>query len=200
MAWSQWRGGRRGSRRLILGIVLALAGCAVPPEVRPPGPPVAPVPPRPPEVLPPSPMLRELPPVPTAPTPAAPPAPQVGRPRVAMAVRPIDLEMRCAAMDERRHTVQADVDIRAGVVRYLRARLTQPTGGVCEFALPDFRQSKTLPGIELRDPNSPCTLRLWEQGPQVVLAYSQCERHCAPNAAFAQLLPILFDRRVGHCD
>jgi hypothetical protein len=117
-----------------------------------------------------------------------------------MAVRPIDLEMRCAAMDERHHTVQADVDIRDGQVRYLRARLTEPHGGRCEFSLNDFRQTRRLPSIELQARDSTCILRLWEQDPQVVLAYRGCERHCTPAKTFGEMLPILFDHRVGRCD
>lgn len=117
-----------------------------------------------------------------------------------MPERPIDLEMRCAAMDERHQTVQADVEIRNGEVRYLRARLTEPHGGACEFSLNDFRQTRRLPSIELEARKSSCTLRLWEQGPQVFLSYRECERHCSPPTAFAQVLPTIFDRRVGRCD
>jgi hypothetical protein len=146
------------------------------------------------------PVLRELPPAPLAKTPPAPPAPRAGRPRRAMQAQPIELSMRCAAMDERRHTVQADVEVHAGAVQYLRARLAEPAGS-CEFALPDFEQVKTLPSIELRARDgSGCTLRMWEQGPQVVLAYAQCDRYCEPQDTFPNMLPILFDRRVGRCD
>jgi hypothetical protein len=197
--------GRRGQRRLLLWTLLVVAGCAVPPVEKPPTAPAQPMlppPPRPPDALPvPAPAaLRELPAAPTHPTPPAPPAPRVGRPRVAMAAHAIDLEMRCAAMDERKHTVQADIELRGGEVRYLRARLTQPGGAACEFALADFRQTRRLPSIELEGRNSACTLRLWEQGPQVFLTYQGCTRHCTPPAAFAQLLPVIFDRRVGRCD
>lgn len=117
-----------------------------------------------------------------------------------MRAQPISLTMRCAARDERRHTVQADIDVAGGDVRYLRARLAHPRGA-CEFALPDFRQTRALPSIELRAINgTECVLRMWEQGPQVVLAYSRCAQYCEPQQAFAEMLPILFDRRVGRCD
>ena len=117
-----------------------------------------------------------------------------------MPARPITLAMRCAARDERGHTVQADVDIERGTVRYLRARLANRDGG-CEFALPDFTQTRSLPSIELRARDAGgCTLHLWEQGPQVVLAFADCAAHCQPQHSFAQMLPVLFDRRVGRCD
>jgi len=146
------------------------------------------------------PVLRDLPPAPLAKTVPAPPAPRAGRPTRAMKAQPITLAMRCAAMDERKHTVQADVDVSGGHVRYLRARLAQPRGS-CEFALPDFTQTRTMPSIELRDRRgSACTLRMWEQGPQVVLSYHGCESYCQPGQAFGEILPVLFDRRVGHCD
>lgn len=187
-------------RRLLLWAVLALAGCAAPLPEKPavttpaPGrPEAAPAPAAEPS------SLRALPAMPTRPTPPAPAAPRPVSLRP-MPVRAFDLEMRCAAMDERRHTVQADVAIRDSEVRYLRARLTQPGGGACEFALDDFSQTKRLPNIELRARDSSCKLLLWEQGPQVILAYADCDRHCTSPAAFATVLPTLFDRRVGHCD
>jgi hypothetical protein len=193
-----------GGKRLLLWAVLALAGCVpLPTPERPPSPtpPAPPTPAPPPEAVPAPPALplRALPAIAMRPTPPAPAAPKPSNLRP-MPVRPIDLEMRCAAMDERHHTVQADIDIRDSEVRYLRARLTQPNGGACEFNLADFRQTKRLPGIELVGRDSSCVLRVWEQGPQVVLAYQACQRHCTPPAAFADLLPTLFDRRVGRCD
>jgi len=186
---------RHPTRLLAIAVTAALAGCNTP---FPPPQPPQPEPPAPTAVE--QPVLRELPPEPLAKTPPAPPAPRAGRPRKAMAVQPIELSMRCAARDERQHTVQADVEVSAGTVRYLRARLAQPRGE-CEFALPDFVQTKAMPSIELRARNgSGCTLRMWEQGPQVVLAYADCDTYCRPGQAFSGMLPVLFDRRVGRCD
>jgi hypothetical protein len=190
---------RRIWRRLAtVAVTTALAACTTPfpPPPSPPEP--APTPERP--QTPQRPVLRDLPPAPLATTPPAPPAPRTGRPRKAMQAQPIELTMRCAARDERRHTVQADVEVNAGNVRYLRARLAQPQGE-CEFALPDFVQTKSMPSIELRARDgSRCTLRMWEQGPQVVLAYADCDTYCRPGQAFSGMLPVLFDRRVGRCD
>jgi hypothetical protein len=199
---------RRGPGRWLLATALIVAGCAAPPEEKPapPAPPLLlppPPPPRSPQIPPPpapAVQLRDLPPAPKQPTRPAPPAPRLGQPRVAMAVRAIDLEMRCAAMDQRHHAVQADIELRDGEVRYLRARLTQPGGASCDFALPEFRQTRRLPAIELTGRASACTLNVWEQGPQVFLSYRDCERHCTPAAAFAKVLPTIFDRRVGRCD
>ncbi|QID16362.1 hypothetical protein G3580_01195 [Nitrogeniibacter mangrovi] len=188
----------RLARRALVALAAGLAACSSP--LPPPAPPPEPVATPTPAPTPAPPVLRELPAAPLAKTPPAPPAPRAGRPTRAMKARPITLAMRCAAMDERKHTVQADVDVRRGTVRYLRARLAEPKGS-CEFALPDFDQTKTLPSIELRARNgSGCVLRMWEQGPQVVLAYHGCEAYCEPGQAFAGMLPVLFDRRVGRCD
>ncbi len=189
---------KRALHRLITVVIATVLGaCTTPfPPPKPTPPPVEP----PPKPVPPKPVLRDLPAAPLAKTPPAPPAPRAGRPRRAMKARPITLAMRCAARDERRHTVQADVDVAAGKVRYLRARIAQPKGA-CEFALPDFAQVKAMPSIELRARDgSGCTLRMWEQGPQVVLAYNSCESYCQPRRTFSEMLPILFDRRVGRCD
>ena len=184
----------RARRLAVLGAGALLAACSTPfpPSERTPEQPI---------ILPtPQPELRELPAEPLAATPPAPPAPRATRSGRAMTAAPIDLSIRCAARDERSHTVQADVDVTQGQVRYLRARVAQPKGA-CEFALADFEQTQILPSIELRArDNSGCTLMLWEQGPQVVLAYNNCAAHCAPQTVFYDALPILFDRRVGRCD
>ena len=185
----------RQARRLAVfgaGVLLAACSTPFPPSERTPEQPI---------ILPtPQPELRELPAEPQAATPPAPPAPRATRSGRAMTAAPIDLSIRCAARDERSHTVQADVDVTQGQVRYLRARVAQPKGA-CEFALADFEQTQILPSIELRArDNSGCTLMLWEQGPQVVLAYNNCAAHCAPQTVFYDALPILFDRRVGRCD
>ena len=186
----------RPVRLVAAALTAVLAACSSP--LPPPSPPVEPTPM--PPTLPERPVLRDLPLAPLAKTPPAPPAPRLGRPTRVMQARPITLAMRCAAMDERKHTVQADVEVAEGTVRYLRARLAQPRGS-CEFALPDFAQTKALPSIELRARDgSGCTLRMWEQGPQVVLAYHACESYCQPGQAFGDMLPVLFDRRVGRCD
>ncbi len=190
----------RASRHLsLVALAAGLAACAPPlPPYRPA--PETPLPVEPPRPEAQGPQLRDLPPAPLTKTPPAPPAPRAGRPTRAMTAKPITLAMRCAAMDERKHTVQADVDVRGGQVRYLRTRLAQPRGS-CEFALPDFAQTKAMPSIELRDRRgSACVLRMWEQGPQVVLAYHGCESYCQPGQAFGDMLPVLFDRRVGRCD
>ncbi|MEZ5628434.1 MAG: hypothetical protein R3E34_13080 [Rhodocyclaceae bacterium] len=133
---------RPAGRLAALGAGVLLAACGTPfppPSERAPEAPV--IVPGMPET-PPGAVLRDLPAEPLTATPPAPPAPRTGRPRRAMAARPIDLAMRCAARDERQHTVQADVDVAAGRVRYLRARVAQPKGA-CEFALPDFKQTRT---------------------------------------------------------
>ncbi|KAA3653116.1 MAG: hypothetical protein DWQ11_09245 [Proteobacteria bacterium] len=193
-ARSRHRPGLARGAWLALGAAALVAGCSVPlprPDTTPDVPITTPTP---------QPELRELPPEPLAATPPAPPAPRSGRPRRAMSAEPIELAMRCAARDERRHTVQADVEVRDGRVRYLRARVAQPRGA-CEFALPDFEQTRVLPSIELlaRD-GSGCRLLLWEQGPQVVLGYDNCAQYCQPQTVFSDALPILFDLRVGRCD
>ena len=191
---SPWRSSPRLATMLAGGVLAAACSTSPPPPSRPAPPVIAtPIPPSAPG------GMRELPPAPLAATPPAPAAPRVGRPQRVMRAQPISLTMRCAARDQRRHTVQADLDVAHGEVRYLRARVADPLGA-CEFALPDFRQTRMLPSIELRATASECVLHIWEQGPQVVLAYSRCAQHCEPQQAFSDMLPILFDRRVGRCD
>jgi len=143
---------------------------------------------------------RPLPLAPAKPSQPTPPAPAVGRPKKAMEAHALNVAFRCASHDERHSTAQADVEVLDGRVAYLRARLATPKGGVCEFALPDFTQQKRLPNVELKANSGRCTLRMWEQGPKVTLAYSDCEDYCKPAAAMEYILPILYDRRVNRCN
>ncbi|WP_417069028.1 hypothetical protein [Niveibacterium terrae] len=143
---------------------------------------------------------RLLPAVPNRLTQPTPAAPAVGRPRGAMQVKPLDVAFRCASLDERHHSAQADVEVKEGRVRYLRARLATPQGGACEFALPDFLQTQRPSVVELKARNGRCTLHMWEQGPKVTLAYSDCEQYCTPSKTMDYILPILYDRRVKRCN
>lgn len=143
---------------------------------------------------------RPLPAVPLKPTPPSPAAPAVGRPKKAMEAKPLNVTFRCAAHDERHHTAQADIEVADGNVHYLRTRLATPLGGVCEFALPDFTQTQRMPSVELKARSGRCTLRMWEQGPKVTLAYSNCEQYCKPSSTMDYILPILYDRRVNRCN
>jgi hypothetical protein len=143
---------------------------------------------------------RPLPPAPVALTEPTLPAPRVGKPHHAMESKPLDVKFRCAAKDERKYTTQADIEVHDSTVQYLRARVAAPDGAACEFALPDFAQTKRLPNIELRANRGSCVLRMWEQGPKVTLAYSDCEQFCNPGSAFDRMYPVQYDRRVNRCD
>jgi hypothetical protein len=143
---------------------------------------------------------RPLPAAPTKATQPTPPLPAVGRPKKPMEAKPLTAKYRCAAHDERHHTAQVEVEVADGTVNYLRTRLATPTGGVCEFALPDFTQTQRMPSVELKAKSGRCTLRMWEQGPKVTLAYSHCEQYCKPSSTMEYILPILYDRRVNRCN
>ncbi len=117
-----------------------------------------------------------------------------------MLAKPLEVTFRCAAKDERKYTTQADVEVHGATVHYLRARLGAPDGASCEFALADFSQTQRMPNVELRANRGSCVLRMWEQGPKVTLAYSDCGQFCKPGSAFDRMLPVQYDRRVDRCD
>lgn len=113
-------------------------------------------------------------------------------------VRPLDVRADCSYRDETGGSGTLKLDVAAARVRTLEAHINFPQHGACRFALEDYRQTKEMPAIELRQPNGPCVVRLWEQGTRVTVAFQQCEMMCT-GSAYQQLLPLIYDRRDGSC-
>ena len=83
-------------------------------------------------------------------------------------------------------------------MRSFAAKVNIPKRGSCRFDLKDFRQTKSLPAIELSQNKGRCIVRVWEQGERVTVAFQQCEKMCSGNA-HSYLWPILNDRNKGSC-
>jgi hypothetical protein len=169
-------------RLCTLGLVLLmLAGCA--------GKPPAPT----------------LPPAkPTEPEPAAPvreaekPAPPRTAKRGPIPVRPLNVKSECNFRDETGYNGIVKLRVAEAQVEVFEASINIPKHGTCRFALKDFRQVKSMPNIELNDSGSRCTVRMWEQGRQVAVAFSNCAKMCSGDAV-DYLWPILADSHTGSC-
>jgi hypothetical protein len=137
-------------------------------------------------------------PEPVAPTPS-PRATAPGKPRLKpMPVRPLNVRTDCRFKDETGYSGSALLNVDYDQVKAFAAAVDIPRRGSCRFDLADFRQVKAPAHVQLLASNG-CTVRMWEQGDQVTVAFSQCARQCTGNAA-EYLWPILVDRPSGRCD
>lgn len=134
------------------------------------------------------------------------PAPPAGSPITSaakgrlkpMPVRPLQVKTECRFRDETGYSGSAVLDVDYDQVKAFAATVDIPRRGSCHFDLAGFRQVKAPAHVELLASNG-CTVRMWEQGDQVTVAFSKCARQCTGDAA-DYLWPILVDRPSGHCD
>ena len=139
-------------------------------------------------------------PVPPAESPATstPAVPSAAKGRLKpMPVRPLQVKTECRFRDETGYSGSALLDVDYDQVKAFMATVDIPRRGSCRFDLNGFRQVKAPAHVELLASNG-CTVRMWEQGDQVTVAFSKCARQCTGNAA-DYLWPILVDRPSGHC-
>jgi hypothetical protein len=162
-------------RTAVTLVTLLLGACAAPEKA----PPVA-------EAPPPAPIAK-------APPSAAKPA----RPGP-IPVRPLNVKTECSFHDETGYNGALKLDVAEAKVNAFQAKVNIPRRGACRFDLKDFRQTKELPAIELRQNKGRCIVRVWEQGERVTVAFQQCEKMCSGNS-YNYLWPILNDRQKGSC-
>jgi hypothetical protein len=114
-----------------------------------------------------------------------------------MPVRPLNVKTDCHFKDEVGYGASAVLDVAASEVRSFAATVNVPKRGSCRFDLADFRQVRREPHVELRAGDG-CTVRIWEQGNQVTVAFAECARRCTRDT-FDYVWPILVDRPSGRC-
>lgn len=113
-------------------------------------------------------------------------------------VRPLNVRAECSFRDETGYNGALKLDVAEAKVQSFAAKVNIPKRGSCRFDLKDFRQTKSLPAIELSQNKGRCVVRVWEQGERVTVAFQQCEKMCSGNA-HSYLWPILNDRSKGSC-
>jgi hypothetical protein len=127
--------------------------------------------------------------------------PAIVLPRVrpgAQPVRAINASVQCAFADEVGTRGHLNLQVEEADVKHFLAQVTMPKRGVCNFDLRDFHQTARLPAVVLASSKDVCSVRMWEQGSQVTVAFSNCEAYCSGDA-FTYLWPILADRPSGTC-
>lgn len=136
---------------------------------------------------------------PPRPTTTPTPAPDVARTRpTPIPTRPLNVSAECAFHDETGYRGNMKLDVANAQVRHFEAMVDVPRRGVCRFNLAEFRQTKTMPTVELSSSESRCVVRMWEQGRRVTVAFHQCAAKCT-GEAFTFLWPILADSSTGSC-
>lgn len=114
-----------------------------------------------------------------------------------MPVRPLTVRADCQFKDEAGYGGTARLDVSYSEVRSFAATVDVPKRGSCRFDLADFKQVQKEPHVELRARDG-CTVRMWEQGEQVTVSFTQCASRCS-RGTFDYVWPILVDRPSGRC-
>jgi len=131
-----------------------------------------------------------------APPPPAPPSAAQMPPQAAAG---LTFTGRCTGRDETGYAESLQIDLAAGEVRALEARIDVPKRGGCAYRLADFRQSRRAPYVELlARSGSACAIRVWQQGDRVTVAATDCQERCAAGA-FEYTWPVELQAPGGGC-
>ena len=113
--------------------------------------------------------------------------------------RPLNVRSRCANIDAIGTETLLDLLVNNAEVQTFHAQVAIRGRGTCRFSLTDFDQVERLPQALLRHKRyAGCTVRLWEEGKKVTIAFNSCPRSCDRNA-FSYLWPIMVEADSGRC-
>lgn len=113
--------------------------------------------------------------------------------------RPLNVRSRCAHTDAVGTTTRLDLLVREAEVKTFTAQVSMKGYGTCRFNLADFEQAEKLPQALLRHKSDKdCSVRMWEQGPRVTIAFNSCPKSCERDA-FSYLWPIMVEAKSGRC-
>ena len=113
--------------------------------------------------------------------------------------RPLNVRSRCSHKDAIGTMTRLDLLVREAEVKAFDAQVTMKGYGTCRFNLKDFDQVEKLPQALLKARNgSGCSVRMWEQGPKVTIAFNGCPKSCEGDA-FSYLWPIMVEAKSGRC-
>ncbi len=113
--------------------------------------------------------------------------------------RPLNVSSRCTHTDAVGTTTRLDLLVKEAEVKSFTAQVTMKGYGTCRFNLSDFDQAEKLPQALLKHKSETgCTVRMWEQGPKVTIAFNSCAKSCERDA-FSYLWPIMVEAKSGHC-
>ncbi len=112
--------------------------------------------------------------------------------------RPLNVKTHCSFRDEVTGSRgRLDMQVAEAEVKRFAAEINIPKHGMCRFEMKDFAQSEKQP-VKLLHASSNCSVRMWEQGDRVTVAFNNCPAQCEGDA-FDYVWPILVDRKGGRC-
>jgi hypothetical protein len=113
--------------------------------------------------------------------------------------RPLNVRSRCSHKDEIGTTTKLDLLVDEAEVKTFTAQVTMKEYGTCRFNLNEFEQVEKMPQALLKHKkDSACTVRLWEEGTKVTVAFNGCANACEGDA-FSYLWPIMIEAKSGRC-
>lgn len=113
--------------------------------------------------------------------------------------RPLNVRSRCSHKDEIGTTTKLDLLVNEAEVKTFSAQVTMKEYGTCRFNLNDFEQAEKLPQALLKHKNdNGCSVRMWEEGAKVTVAFNGCANSCEGDA-FSYLWPIMIEAKSGRC-
>jgi len=113
--------------------------------------------------------------------------------------RPLNARARCAGRDGIGNQTQLDLLVKEAEVKSFVAQVSMKNHGTCRFALQDFEQTEKMPQpLLMHKRESGCSVRMWEQGPKLMVAFNACPKSCEGDA-FSYLWPIMVEAKTGRC-
>lgn len=113
--------------------------------------------------------------------------------------RPLNVRSRCSHKDAVGTVTRLNVLVREADVKAFDVEVSMKGRGSCRFSMKDFSQDAKLPQVLLRHKGQPsCTVRMWEQGQEVTIAFNSCPQSC-DGKAFDYLWPVIVNARTGRC-
>jgi len=113
--------------------------------------------------------------------------------------RPLNVRAKCSTRDAIGTVRRLDLLVKEASVQTFDAQVTMKEYGACRFTLRDFEQVEKMPQALLRHrQESGCTVRMWEQGNKVTIAFDNCPKSCEGDA-FSYLWPLIVEGKSGRC-
>ena len=113
--------------------------------------------------------------------------------------RALNARAKCAGKDGIGNLTHLDLMVKEAEIKSFTAQVSMKNHGTCRFNLQDFEQTEKMPQpLLVHKRESGCSVRMWEQGPKVMVGFSGCPKSCEGDA-FSYLWPIMVEAKSGRC-